>query len=262
MITAGIDLGSAAVKIVLLDEKLSLLWSRVVPTSPESVLLSSKLLDEGLEKVGADRSSFLGAATTGYGRNSFSGRQVVVDEITAISLGINHFTDKNKKLVVNIGGQDIKCIKIEGGGKVADFKMNDKCAAGTGRFFEKISAVLNIPVNELNVLDTRGAIPIEINSTCAVFVESEILSFLYKNIDKKDIVAAINRSIARRIGDFIRSFSIEEETYLDGGVALNRNLVEAIQEELMMDVRIAAHPQLTAAIGAAVSLLTSKRAIS
>lgn len=255
MIIAGIDLGTAAIKVVFINEKHELLWMKAVPTMPESVAGAKRLLDEGLAALSIARDQLSGIAATGYGKRILDYTDMTVDEITALCVGTHNLSQGRARTVINIGGQDTKAVKINASGKIDDFKMNEKCAAGTGRFLEMVSRVLAIPVQQLGDFDTLGEPTIIINNTCTVFAESEIVSLLYKNIDKKNIITAIHRSIARRISEFISNLRVDEDVYLDGGSASNNGLVFALKEELARGINTFAHPQFTSAIGAAMALL-------
>ncbi|MBZ9577935.1 hypothetical protein KJA13_02765 [Patescibacteria group bacterium] len=259
MLIAGIDLGTAAIKVVFIDEENRLLWSKVAPATFGNFKISEELLKEGLRALSIQKRELSGIATTGYGKRIFPAAEKKVDEITAIATAAYHLSNKTARTIVNIGGQDIKVIKIRSDGKTLDFRMNDKCAAGTGRFFEKAARILDTPINEFGNLEGKNLQAVSINSTCAVFVESEIASLLYKKAKKEDIISGIHQSIARRLSDLMRGLYIEQEIYLDGGPAQNNNLLFALQEEIMMDIKRLALPQLTAAIGAAMVLAKKKK---
>ncbi len=258
MVAAGVDLGTAAIKVVFIDEKRRLLWSKVAPATFESTKVSKNLLMKGLGELSLSKEKILGVATTGYGKRIFPDRERVVDEITAIGVGAYHLSNGTARTVVNVGGQDIKVIKISSDGKIVDFKMNDKCAAGTGRFLEKAAHILSVSVSDLGNLGNIGQSKVTINSTCVVFVESEIVSLLYAKVNKGDIITGLHQSIARRLSDLMRSLDVEEEIYLDGGPAQNKGLLYSLTEEFMRDIKILQYPQFTAAIGAAMVLLREK----
>ncbi|MBL7130662.1 MAG: CoA activase [Candidatus Omnitrophica bacterium] len=259
MVVAGVDLGTAAIKVVFVDEKKRLLWSKVAPTTFESAKLSKKLLMKGVEELSLLKERILGVATTGYGKRIFPDRERVVDEITAIGVGAYHLSNGTARTVVNIGGQDIKIVKLSSNGKIVDFKMNDKCAAGTGRFLEKAAHILDVSVTEFGDLGNISQAKITFNSTCAVFIESEIVSLLYAKVNKSDIITGLHQSIARRLSDLMRSLDVEEEIYLDGGPAQNKGLLSSLKEEFMRDIKILQYPQFTAAIGAAMVLLEERK---
>lgn len=255
MIIAGFDLGTAAIKAVFINEKKELLWTKAVPSCPEALSITEKLIDEGKECVLGIKDSIAGIATTGYGKHALPYTDIAVDEISALSLGAYILSRGEARTVINIGGQDSKIVKIADDGRVIDFKMNDKCAAGTGRFLEMAARILNVPLDAFGNLEDTSQLPIAINSTCAVFAESEIVSLLYNKINKNDIIAGFYRSIAKRISDLIQGLCIEEEIYLDGGPAQNKGLLIALEKETKRKIKIFSYPQFTTAIGAALVLL-------
>lgn len=255
MIIAGVDLGTAAIKVIFINENYELLWKKSVPTVAESVTAAKGILDEGLKSLLITEDTLLGIAATGYGKRIFPYADIVVDEITALSKGAYYLSAGKARAVINIGGQDTKAVSIADGGRVRDFKMNEKCAAGTGRFLEMVARVLGIPVQQLGDFDTLGEPALIINNTCAVFAESELVSLLYKKIAKNDIITAIHRSIARRISEFISNLLIDEDVYLDGGAACNNGLLFALKGELTRDIKTLPFPQFTTAVGAAAVLL-------
>ncbi len=258
MVICGIDLGTAVIKVVFLNEAGGMLWSKAVSAVAESAVTCEGLLTEGLSSLGLSRNNLINIATTGYGKRVFSNSVRIVDEITAIGTGAYFLSSGTARTIVNIGGQDVKAIKLDPSGKVADFKMNDKCGAGTGRFLEKISAMLDVSIGEFcNTLKGGGPV-ININNTCGIFIESEIVSLLYNNIEKSSIVYGITRSIAKRLADLVRGIGVEQELYLDGGPAQGKGLVAAFEDEVMVNVKTFPYPQFTAATGAAVLLLKEK----
>jgi predicted CoA-substrate-specific enzyme activase len=255
IVTAGIDLGTAAIKVAFCEGN-DLLWARAVPTMPQNIEIAERLLEEGLSELSLGSHDIAGIAATGYGKNRFSLAEKKVDEISANAMGARVLSDGRAKTVINIGGQDIKIIRISPEGRVTDFKMNDKCAAGTGRFFEIVERILNIPLREFAELAMQSRSPVLLNSTCAVFAESEIVSLIYKDIKRQDILAGIHKAVAKRIVDLIGALPLEDEIYLDGGPAANEGILLAMKEELMRDVMVLEKPQFTVAIGA--SLMVKK----
>lgn len=255
MITVGIDLGTAAVKAVFIEGR-SLLWSKALPTVPQYVKVCEQLIEDGLKALRLKKEDIAAIAATGYGKRLYPGCKKIVDEISANAVGAYILSNKMARTVINIGGQDVKVIKLSCDGKVEDFKMNDKCAAGTGRFFEMAGNMLDTPVQEFGALGSLCQSPVCIDSTCAVFAESEIASLLSMGRSKNDIIAGLHNSVARRIFGLIGGLCLEEEIYLDGGPAANNGLLLSIKDELMMNVSVFAKPQFTVAFGAALMLGT------
>lgn len=251
MIRVGMDLGTASVKVVFAEEN-NLLWARVLPTTPQYIETCGNLFKEGLRELSLKEADVDSITTTGYGKFIFPGAKKMVDEISANARGAHILSGKTARTIINIGGQDVKIIKISPDGKVADFKMNDKCAAGTGRFFEMTERILNIPLREFGDRGLLSRDPVPINSICAVFAETEIVSLLSGGRDVNDIIAGLHKSIAKRILALAGNFHLEEKIYLDGGPAVNRGLLLSIKEELGRDIGIFPKPQFTAAFGAAL----------
>ncbi len=248
----GLDLGSTAIKVVFVEHN-EMIWKKSVPTAPGQEKIAADLVTEGLEALDRHRDDLQGIAVTGYGKGLVNGAQKTVDEVTANALGILLSANK-ARTVINIGGQDIKIIRLSETGKVSDFKMNDKCAAGTGRFFEVAGRILDTPVSEFGPLSRDADAPAKINSTCAVFAESEIVSLMAQGITKENIIQGLHESVARRIANLIGNREVAEEAYLDGGAANNYGLVTAVEYELCQDIHVLGHPQFTVAYGAAHSL--------
>lgn len=248
----GLDLGSAAVKVVFAGDG-RILWRGSAQTAPGQAGLAQRLIEDGLAQLGLERSSPLKIVSTGYGKKLFARADRVVDEITANALGAFRLSEGKARMVINIGGQDLKVIILDDRGRVTDFKMNDKCAAGTGRFFEQIARILDTPVADFDRLSASSTEKLEINSTCAVFAESEIISLLARGAGKEDILKALHVSTARRVAGLLGRDLPEGAVFLDGGPAQNRALAEAIEEELLTDVYVLEAPQHTAAYGATLA---------
>ncbi|MEJ2529972.1 MAG: acyl-CoA dehydratase activase, partial [Gammaproteobacteria bacterium] len=192
---------------------------------------------------------------TGYGRKLFKEADDSISEITANAIGA-HETGKafgGVRTIINIGGQDSKAIQLDEDGHVANFAMNDKCAAGTGRFLDVTARNLEIDLEELGDYHFNAEnAPLAINSTCTVFAESEIIGMLAKGHGKGEIVAGIHYSIAKRTVRLAKRVGIEDRVYFDGGPALNKGLVAALEEEMQREIIVPEHPQTTTAFGAAV----------
>lgn len=259
MIACGIDLGTSAVKIAFVDADYKIISLRVFPAIPDNIAKINEIFNEELKQLSLCRDNFLGVAATGYGKRFFLNADLVIDEINALANGVYILADKKSKSILNIGGQDIKLLKIGDDGKIIDFKMNDKCAAGTGRFFEMISRILDVPLEEFSELASLSKSCVPVSCVCAVFAESEIVSLLYKSIAKSDIIAGFHRAVARRILDFMQDGWLGGEIYFDGGLAQNKDLIIALKETFMADIKTLANPQFTSAIGAAVNLLHKRR---
>jgi predicted CoA-substrate-specific enzyme activase len=249
----GADLGSTAIKVVIHSGETSL-WRGSAPTVPNQERVVRKLIDEGLAEIGANGADYQIAAT-GYGKKLLTGAQKNINEISANALGLFRQSGGSAGVIINIGGQDSKVIRLAPDGRVRDFRMNDKCAAGTGRFFEQAARILDVPLTEFARMGTASQKEIDINSTCVVFAESEIVSLLAAGAAQQDIIRGLCYSVARRAAGLMGKDDAEGDIYLDGGPALNECLVAALRDELAADVHVLEAPQYTVAHGAALSLL-------
>jgi (R)-2-hydroxyacyl-CoA dehydratese activating ATPase len=252
---AGIDIGSTAIKVALVDEAGTLAGVHVTASGSlfhkNAKEALARLLDE--HQIAADRVRYLIA--TGYGRKLFKEADDSISEITANAIGAHEAGKQfgGVRTIINIGGQDSKAIQIDPEGHVANFAMNDKCAAGTGRFLDVAARNLEIDLEELGDYHFNAeSAPLSINSTCTVFAESEIIGLLANGHGKGEIVAGIHYSIAKRTVRLAKRVGIEERIYFDGGPALNRGLVSAIEDELQRELVVPEHPQTTTAFGAAI----------
>jgi predicted CoA-substrate-specific enzyme activase len=250
---AGIDLGSTAIKVVLVEND-CMAWQKAVPTAPGQAAIARTLIDEGLAALGYTSDRLTATAVTGYGKGLVDGAGRVIDEVSANALGACRLSDGRARTVINIGGQDVKVIRLSGAGKLIDFKMNDKCAAGTGRFFEVAGRILDTPVEQFGPLGEAVADPVNINNTCAVFAESEIVSLMAEGVARERIIQGLNESVARRIASLAGHRDLDDDVYLDGGAANNRGLAAAIEDELCRDLHVLPRPQFTVAFGAACAL--------
>jgi predicted CoA-substrate-specific enzyme activase len=199
--------------------------------------------------------------STGYGRRSFTSSDKVLPEIICHARGTK-FLFTEAKTIIDIGGQDSKVIELDDAGNVSKFEMNDKCAAGTGRFLEVLTdRILNIPLDELGPLSLESDSPAILSSVCTVFAESEIISLLSEKVPKKDIASGLHRAIARRVIGMgnAASFNYTEPIIFSGGVAKNWGVIKAIENELCKEVITPEEPQITAALGAAIFAKESQK---
>lgn len=251
MICAGIDAGSRAIKVALVDgARRSLIASSVAEQGVRQDALALQVLDEALAGAGLARRDLRRTVATGYGRNLIPIADTTITEITCHAAGVRHLVP-DAATVIDIGGQDSKVVRIGAGGVVRDFEMNDRCAAGTGRFLEMVAARLGVRLEDLGEMAGRSAAPATISSMCAVFAETEIVGLLASGVKPEDIVAGVQASICRRIAS-MAGRSIEEPVVFTGGVALVPGMDAVLGQELGKAVRIAPRPQLTGALGAAL----------
>lgn len=252
---AGLDIGSTAIKAALVDESGKLIASRVCATGSLFHRNSLQAVEQLLQDAGHKREEVRYLIATGYGRKLFREADDSISEITANAIGAHYVGQANGgvRTIINIGGQDSKAIHIDSDGHVANFAMNDKCAAGTGRFLDVAARNLEVDLEQLGDLHFETThTPLTINSTCTVFAESEIIGLLANGHGKGEIVAGIHHSIARRTARLAKRVGIEERVYFDGGPALNRGLVAALEEELGRELMVPEQPQITTALGAAI----------
>lgn len=251
----GVDVGSTSIKVVLIDDDLNMVSHKIGPTGCHFHQNTIDALSNMLEKVCVDRNDVAYITATGYGRKLFKDADETITEITANAVGAKHIGEAYGKIntIINIGGQDAKVIVLDDDGNVKNFVMNDKCAAGTGRFLEVVARNLEIDVSELGEYHMRSeGVPISINSTCTVFAESEIISLLANGHEKETIIAGLHYAIAKRIARLAKRGGLCGNVFYDGGPAMNKGLVSALEDELMRDVIVPDTPQITTAYGAAV----------
>ena len=207
-------------------------------------------MKEALEKIGLTSVDQLqGAVATGYGRNSIAEVPAQMSELSCHAKGA-YFLFPNVHSIVDIGGQDSKALKVGDNGMLENFVMNDKCAAGTGRFLDVIAKVLE--VGDLEKLDEKSTVDVPISSTCTVFAESEVISQLAKGTKIEDIVKGIHTAIASRVGSLAKRIGIKDDVVMTGGVALNRGMVRALEKNLGFKLHTSEYCQLNGAIGAAL----------
>lgn len=250
----GIDAGSTYIKAAIVNNRGEIEGCQVVPTGIDCRCTARDVFAKLCADVGVTPSDIPVVVSTGYGRRLIDFASKEVTEIRAHAAGSMKTAPHEAKIgtIIDIGGQDSKVIIIDEEGETKNFAMNDKCAAGTGRFLEVISRVLEVDVADLGPLSLQSKAPCRINSLCAVFAESEVISLLARGIDRSDIIAGIHLSLARRVSGMAKRTGVESDVLITGGGALNPGLVAAFEDELMTDIYVAERPQLNGAIGAAV----------
>jgi (R)-2-hydroxyacyl-CoA dehydratese activating ATPase len=248
--TLGIDIGSITTKAALLkDGKLAA--TKLTFTGYNSEAAGKKILTEILQDAGLKESKDIKVVATGYGRASVSFADKAITEITCHAAGARYL-DKSIHFIIDIGGQDSKAILLDENGKVKNFIMNDKCAAGTGRFLEVMARALEINLDEFGAMSLQAKNPAQISSLCTVFAESEVISLISKGIAREDIVAGIHESIGSRVGALAARTGLATPLMITGGVAKNIGVVKALEKALNVKAVISEQAQLTGAIGAAV----------
>ncbi|MBT9172683.1 MAG: (R)-phenyllactate dehydratase activator [Syntrophomonadaceae bacterium] len=249
-LTMGVDLGSITAKCVLLQDGCRVLADCVVKGGMIGDG-AQKAVTEALHRAGAALTDIAYTVATGYGRVIFAGANEEMSEIGCHGKGA-YFQEPEARTVIDIGGQDAKVIRLGAGGRVSNFAMNEKCAAGTGRFLEVMAQALSHPVAELARLGSQATGKVSISSTCTVFAESEVISSLAAGCPVADIVAGIHESIARRIAGLAYRVGPEEKILVTGGVAQNRGVVSALAEKLGCELLVPQFAQTNGALGAAL----------
>ena len=256
MICAGIDAGSRTIKIVLIDaDTLGIVGKGLADQGVEQDKLATRLFKRVLKSSGASGRDVAAAVATGYGRNAVSIADTTITEITCHAAGVHRLMPK-ARTVIDIGGQDSKLVRLDGAGKVRDFAMNDRCAAGTGRFLEVTAKRLGVGLDALGPLAAGSRHPAAISSMCVVFAETEITGLLACGTSREDIVAGVQAAVASRVVG-MAGRNVEPPIVFTGGVALVSGMTAALQAALGQAVSVAPEPQMTGALGAA--LLAAER---
>jgi predicted CoA-substrate-specific enzyme activase len=255
MFFAGLDIGSTITKIVIKNET-EICSTVIKPTGAEHRRLAHKIMEEALEGANLSFDKIDYIVATGYGRINVPFADIQVTEITCHMRGVN-WLFPDVKTIIDIGGQDSKGIKVANG-KLVNFVMNDKCAAGTGRFLEVISEVLGVKLEDIGEISLRSTNPADISSICTVFAEQEALIRLSEGVPIEDILAGIHKANASRIYSMVRKIKIEREVAITGGGAKNIGLWKALEEKIGFPVVVPPEPLITGALGA--SLIASGKA--
>ena len=249
MYSVGIDVGSVAAKAVVFDGK-DIIAQEKIPTGWSPKESGQALFDMIIEKSQIDRDKIKAIVGTGYGRVSLPFITKKVTEITCHGRGA-HFIDPTIRTVVDIGGQDSKVIKLDNKGSIVDFLMNDKCAAGTGRFLQVMAQTLEIDISELSDI-AQGATPENINSMCTVFAESEVISLMASGASKESIAAGLLQSVSNKTYSLVSKVGVQDKVFFSGGVSKNHLLKEFLGKRLGVEIFSSDLSQFLGAIGAAV----------
>lgn len=258
MITVGLDIGSLSTEAVVLDNENDILSYIIELTSGNSKKAAEDVFYKALKKARVSRKDVNHVIATGYGRDNIPFAEKTVTEITCHALGaFSLFSDT--RTVIDIGGQDSKGIKLNNNGKVLDFVMNDKCAAGTGRFLEVMAHAMGIELTDLGRLSMQSKKLTPISSMCTVFAESEVVSLVAEGCSKPDIIRGVHEAIAERVLTLLKRIDIREPVVMTGGVAKNKGVIHALENKLKLKINIPEEPQIVGALGAA---LIARRLIS
>ena len=246
----GLDIGSSSSKVVLLGEAGEILAAQVVNlgTGTKGV---HQALEAAYAQAGVGPEEVRYAVVTGYGRMTYQGADKQITEISCHAKGVRHLSPE-ARTIVDVGGQDTKVIRLNDQGGVENFVMNDKCAAGTGRFLDVMARVLEVKVEELGALGAQSTKNLAISSTCTVFAESEVISQLAVGTDKCDIIAGIHRSVAGRVSGLCNRVGVRDRVVMTGGVAQNHGIVKALENQLGHEISTSPLTQYNGALGAAL----------
>lgn len=247
--TLGIDVGSTASKCVILKDGKEIISKSLIPVGT-GTSGPSRAISNVLDNVNMKKEDMAYILATGYGRNSIDWVDQQMSELSCHARGA-YFVFPDVHTVIDIGGQDVKVIQIENGAMV-NFQMNDKCAAGTGRFLDVMARVLEVNVKDLGMLAAQSTKRVAISSTCTVFAESEVISQLAQGSDKCDIINGIHHSVAARVVGLAHRVGVRDRVVMTGGVAQNSGVVSALQEELGHQVYTTPLAQYIGALGAAL----------
>jgi predicted CoA-substrate-specific enzyme activase len=251
MIGCGIDSGSRTIKLVLYEKKKNRVLASVLMDSQlDKEEPVRELFDRALKQARCGRKDITKIIATGYGREGIKFADETITEITCHARGSRYFIPE-ARTIIEIGGQDSKVTKLYPDGKIRDFAMNDRCAAGTGRFLEVVAKLLNVDILEMGKTASRSKNPAKINSTCVVFAESEIIGLLSKKTPRGEIIAGVQNSIVSRVMG-LAGRNIESPAVFTGGVALVDGMASRLEKKSGVKIRIPMQPQFTGALGAAI----------
>ncbi len=248
---AGIDIGSLTTEVVILKGNDRMVSSAIDLTGTDCNEAVEQALGQALSRAGISRSQLSFIVATGYGRITIPFVDKKITEISCHGVGAHHlFPDSGT--VIDIGGQDSKVIRIDKQGKVLDFTMNDKCAAGTGRFLEVMAGAFRLSLEDFGALSLKSKREIPISSVCTVFAESEVISLIAQNQAKEDIIRGLHRAVVNRIWSMVQIVGVHGAVTMTGGVAKNLGVVALLEEKLGGKIHIHSEPQIVGALGAAL----------
>ncbi len=255
---AGIDIGSLSTEAVIINEKEEILAYSIRETGYDPSSAAQKALEEAMGKCGLGEDSLKFIVATGYGRISIPFADKKVTEISCHAVGA-HCLFPETETVIDIGGQDSKVIHVGQGGKVLDFAMNDKCAAGTGRFLEIMAATFKLSMEQFAEQALNSAQSMPISSVCTVFAESEVISLIAQNKPKGDIIRGLHEAVVNRVWNMVQMVGVHGAVTMSGGVAKNRGIVSLMEEKIGRKVNIYREPQIIGALGAAIIAKRAKK---
>ena len=250
MITAGIDVGSRTTKVVILKNG-KWFGEKIMPTGTNSIKRAEKVLEKALENIGLTKDKLNYIVATGYGRVNISFADEKITEITCHGFGAYKLFPETRT-IIDIGGQDSKVISLDENGRVDDFIMNDKCAAGTGRFLEVMAENLEVPLEDIGEVSLRADKGANISSTCTVFAESEVISLVAEGVKKSKILRGLHKAIVKRLTGMVYRIGLNKEVTMTGGVCHNDGVYKILEKELGLTINRPEKPQYVGAFGAAI----------
>jgi len=250
--TAGIDLGSTYVKVAVVRDG-TRVGHGIMPTGAYPDKSASQALVQALKMAKLSIKDIDYAVSTGYGRRIAKLADKTISEISANAMGAKWLgREEGIRTIIDIGGQDTKVISLDTECNIVNFAMNDKCAAGTGRFLEILANVLDVQLDDMGELSLLSKNPVEITTTCLVFAKSEVASLIAKGHGKEDIIAGIHRAVAKRLLVMARGVGVKREVFFDGGPARNIGMRRTLERELGFKLYVPNNPQVVTATGAAL----------
>ncbi len=250
MLSVGLDIGSITTKIAVMNNS-KLLFTDISFTGYNAEKAWKDILENTLDRLQFKNGAIDRIVSTGYGRNNVDVAHKKITEIMCHAEGAKYFLPQAKS-VIDIGGQDSKFIRLGDAGEVSDFVMNDKCAAGTGRFLEVMARALELNLEDFGNLSLLAKKPSKISSMCTVFAESEIISLISKGESRENIIAGIHESIASRMASMMGRSQVAKPVVMTGGVAKNVGIKNALEKKLDISIEVPATAQVNGAIGAAI----------
>jgi benzoyl-CoA reductase subunit D len=254
MIVAGIDVGAVATKAVIIKDN-KIIGKAKVLTGFELKEAATKALEEAVGNAGIRRTDINHIGATGAGANTVDFADKTYEDVVADAAGAN-FIFPQARTVIDIGGEESRGIAVDGSGRVRDFALNEKCAAGTGAFVEAMARALEIEVEDIGELSLSSKEELQINAQCTVFAESEVVSLIHAETSKSDIARAVHEGIATRVVSMVRRSGIEDAVAVIGGVAYNKGFIDRLKARLGRNVLIPEDPQIIGAVGAAKLVAT------
>lgn len=251
LIAAGVDVGSTQTKAVLIDGLRRTVSSALVDTGGHVSRAAERVFDEVLRNAGKRRDDVSYVVGTGYGRFKVNFGDAQITEISCHAKGAV-FLFPGTRTVIDMGGQDAKGIRVGPGGEVEDFVMNDKCAAGTGRFLSNAAETLGLSLDAIGEISLRAERPVRLTTVCSVFVESDIMAYLAQGKKIEDILAGVHSAIAARTIALVRRVGIDPEVTFTGGVSRNIGMVRALEAKLDLPLNVSPESQFVGALGAAL----------